>query len=144
MFSLAQRFVLLSNCSLRIDFEILSAQSKCAVLSLGKTLAAAGHVPHQKFSARGGVGKVSNYINMLPVGYWIIKNINFANYYVQNTCYFLFIFFTLNLQEHSYILTYSQIKKPSKSLLAVLSRVVIQCMLSSHSSAVITNVYYYF
>jgi hypothetical protein len=37
--------------------------------SLGKTLAAAGHVPHQKFSARGGVGKVSNYINMLPVGY---------------------------------------------------------------------------
>jgi hypothetical protein len=38
-------------------------------LSLGKTLAAAGHVPHQKFNARGGVGKVSNYINMLPVGY---------------------------------------------------------------------------
>jgi hypothetical protein len=35
----------------------------------------------------------------------------------------------------------SQVKKPSKSLLAVLSRIVIQCMLSSHSSAVITNVY---
>jgi hypothetical protein len=34
----------------------------------GKTLAAAGHVPHQQFSARGGVRKVSNYINMLPVG----------------------------------------------------------------------------
>ena len=29
-----------------------------------------------KFSAQGGVGKVSNY--MLPMGYY--KNINFANY----------------------------------------------------------------
>ena len=79
---------------------------------------------------------------MLPVGYSLIKNINFANYYVQNNCYFLFIFFALNLQEHSYILTYSQLaKKQSKSLLAVLSPVVIQCMLYLHSSAVITNVY---
>ena len=42
-------------------------QPRTQDLSLGKTLAAAGHVPHQKFSARGGVGKVSNYINMLPV-----------------------------------------------------------------------------
>jgi hypothetical protein len=45
------------------------SQPRTHDLSLGKTLAAAGHVPHQKFSARGGVGKVSNYINMLPVGY---------------------------------------------------------------------------
>jgi hypothetical protein len=49
----------------------------------------------------------------------------------------LFIFFALNLQEHSYIFTNSQVKKPSKSLLEVLSRAVIQYMLSSHSSAVI-------
>jgi hypothetical protein len=42
-------------------------------------LVAAGHVPRPKFSARGGVGKVSNYINMLPVRYFV-KNINFANY----------------------------------------------------------------
>jgi hypothetical protein len=38
-------------------------------ISVGKTLAAAGNVPSQKFGARGGVGKVSNYINMLPVEY---------------------------------------------------------------------------
>ena len=44
-----------------------SSQPRTQDLSLGKTLAAAGHVPHQIFSARGGVGKVSNYINMLPV-----------------------------------------------------------------------------
>ena len=44
-------------------------QPRTQDLSLGKTLAAAGHVPHQKFSARGGVGKVSNYINIIPVGY---------------------------------------------------------------------------
>jgi hypothetical protein len=61
------------------------SQPRTQDLSLGKTLAAAGHVPHQKFNAQGGVGKVSNYINMLPVGY-SLKNINFANYYVQNTC----------------------------------------------------------
>ena len=36
-------------------------------------MAAAGHVPHQKCSARGGVGKVSNYINMLPVGYVLLR-----------------------------------------------------------------------
>jgi hypothetical protein len=44
-------------------------QPRTQDLSLGKTLAAAGHVPHQKFSARGGVGKVSNYINILPMEY---------------------------------------------------------------------------
>jgi hypothetical protein len=43
------------------------AQPRTQDLSLGKTLAAAGHVLHQKFSARGGVGKESNYINMLPL-----------------------------------------------------------------------------
>jgi hypothetical protein len=32
---------------------------------LGNTLVWAGHVPRPKFSARGGVGKVSNY--MIPV-----------------------------------------------------------------------------
>ena len=50
-------------------------QPRTQDLSLGKTLAAAGHVPHQKFSARGGVVKVSNYINMLPVGsqWWDIR-----------------------------------------------------------------------
>jgi hypothetical protein len=37
--------------------------------SLGKTLVAAGHMPRPKFCARGGVGKVSNYIDMLPAGY---------------------------------------------------------------------------
>jgi hypothetical protein len=50
-------------------FKQLYKQPRTQDISLGKTLAAAGHVPHQKFSARGGVGKVSNYINMLPVGY---------------------------------------------------------------------------
>jgi hypothetical protein len=46
-------------------------QPRTQDLSLGKTLAAAGHVPRPKFSARGGVGKVSNYSNMLPVGYYV-------------------------------------------------------------------------
>jgi hypothetical protein len=42
----------------------------------------------------------------------------------------LFILFALNLQEHSYIFTNSQVKEPSKSLVAVLSRVIIiQCSL---------------
>jgi hypothetical protein len=41
------------------------------VCSLGETLAAAGHMSCPKFSARGGVGKVSNDINMLPVGYHV-------------------------------------------------------------------------
>jgi hypothetical protein len=40
-------------------------------LSLGKTMAASGHVPRPKFSALRGVGKVSNYIKMLPVGYYV-------------------------------------------------------------------------
>ena len=53
----------IANCIQIVD------QPRSQDLSLGKTLAAAGHVPHQKFSARGGVGEVSNYINMLPVGY---------------------------------------------------------------------------
>jgi hypothetical protein len=35
------------------------------------SLVAAGQVPRPKFSARRGVGKVSNYINMLPVGYYV-------------------------------------------------------------------------
>ena len=48
--------------------------------------------------------------------------------------YFLFILFALNLQEHSYIFTNSQVKKPSKSLLAVLSRVIIiQCSLHTRA-----------
>ena len=38
----------------------IGMQPRTHDLSLGKTLAAAGHVPRQKFSARGGVGKVSN------------------------------------------------------------------------------------
>ena len=49
--------------------SLYNCQPRTQDLSLGKTLAAAGHVPHQKFSARGGVAKVSNYINMLTVGY---------------------------------------------------------------------------
>ena len=44
-----------------------------------------------------------------------VKNINFA------------------IQEHSYTFTYSQIEKPSISLLAVLSRVVIQCSLHTRA-----------
>jgi hypothetical protein len=48
--------------------------------------------------------------------------------YILRIINFLFIFFALNLQEHSYIFTTnSQGKKPRESLLAVLSRVVIQC-----------------
>ena len=54
----------------------------------------------------------------------------------------MFIFFALNLQEHSYIFTNSQVKKPSKSLLTVLSRVVIQCRLFTLERGFITNVYY--
>ena len=52
----------------------------------------------------------------------------------------MFIFFALNLQEHSYIFTNSQVKKPSKSLLTVLSRVVIQCRLFTLERGFITNV----
>jgi hypothetical protein len=50
-------------------------QPRTQDLSLGKTLAAAGHVLRQKFCARGGVGKVSNYINMLPAEYSLKKYI---------------------------------------------------------------------
>ena len=61
----------------------------------------------------------------------------------QNHRFFLrlanFCLFSL-LWIYKNILTYSQVKKPSKSLLAVLAR-VIQCMLSSHLSAVICNVF---
>jgi hypothetical protein len=62
--------------------EESGTQPRTQDLSLGKTLAAAGHVPRPIFSARGGVGKVSNYINMLPVGILCltVKNINLANY----------------------------------------------------------------
>ena len=61
----------------RFDFVPVSCkqgliQPRTQDLSLGKTLAGAGHVPHQKCSARGGVGKVSNYINAFPVGYSLI------------------------------------------------------------------------
>jgi hypothetical protein len=55
-----------TRVNLRLD---VLDQPRTQDLSLGKTLAAAGHVPRQKFSARGCVGKVSNYIHMLPVGY---------------------------------------------------------------------------
>jgi hypothetical protein len=47
----------------------VQGQPRTQHLSLGKTLAAAGHVPRPKFSAREGVVKVSNY--MLPVGYYM-------------------------------------------------------------------------
>jgi hypothetical protein len=67
----------------------MSWQLRTQDLSLGKTLAGAGHVPHQQFSSRGGVRKVSNYINMLPVGYSlktlifrIIKFKILANFYL--------------------------------------------------------------
>jgi hypothetical protein len=49
--------------------KVWYTQPRTHDLSLGKTLAAAGHVTHQKFGARGGVGKVLNYIYMLPGGY---------------------------------------------------------------------------
>jgi hypothetical protein len=52
-----------------LSYNQTHLQPRTQDLSLGKTLAAAGHVPHQKFSAGGGVGKVSNYINRLPVEY---------------------------------------------------------------------------
>ena len=54
--------------------EEMPRQPRTQDLSLGKTLAAAGHVPRPIFSARGGVGKVSNYINMLPVGMLCLLN----------------------------------------------------------------------
>jgi hypothetical protein len=41
------------------------------VCPLAETLAAAGHVLRPKFSVRGCVVKVSNYINRLPVGYYV-------------------------------------------------------------------------
>ena len=47
---------------------------------LGNTLVWAGHVPRSKFSARGGVGKVSNYIIPVEIFCLTVKNINFANY----------------------------------------------------------------
>jgi hypothetical protein len=48
-------------------------------------LVAVGNVPRQKFGARGCVGKVSNYINMLPVGY-SLKTIKFK--ILANFCLF--------------------------------------------------------
>jgi hypothetical protein len=47
----------------------VQGQPRTQDLSLGKTLAAAGHVPCPKFSGRGAVVKVSNY--MLQVGYYM-------------------------------------------------------------------------
>ena len=47
---------------------------------LGNTLVWAGHVPRLKFSARGGVGKVSNYMIPVEIFCLTVKNINFANY----------------------------------------------------------------
>ena len=70
--------------------EESGTQHRTQDLSLGKTLAAAGHVPRSIFSARGGVGKVSNYINMLPVGILCltVKNINFCccKFFVAISC----------------------------------------------------------
>ena len=63
----------------------LHQQPRTQDLSLGKTLAAAGHVPHQKFSARGRVGE-SIKLHQHASSVIFVKNINFANYYVQNTC----------------------------------------------------------
>ena len=51
------------------ETKLAHYQPRTQDLSLGKTLAAAGHVPRPKFSARGCVVKVSNY--MLPVGYYM-------------------------------------------------------------------------
>jgi hypothetical protein len=52
------------------------------VFALGElnTLVWAGHVPRSKFSARGGVGKVSNYMIPVEIFCLTVKNINFANY----------------------------------------------------------------
>jgi hypothetical protein len=44
-----------SGCG--IEFWSFNWQPRTQDLSLGKTLAAAGHVPRPIFSARGGVGK---------------------------------------------------------------------------------------
>ena len=75
-----------SNFPNLIPFHNLVPQD----LSLGKTLTAAGHVPRLKFSARRGVGKVSNYINMLPVEYslktYILRIIKFK--ILANFCLF--------------------------------------------------------
>jgi hypothetical protein len=43
----------------------VNTQPRTQDLSLGKTLAATGHVPRPKFSARGGVVKVSNDITCM-------------------------------------------------------------------------------
>jgi hypothetical protein len=66
-------YIFLLNKKLLFPADRARKQPRTQHLSLGKTLAAAGHVPHQKFSARGCFGKVSNYINMLPVGYQSLK-----------------------------------------------------------------------
>ena len=57
------------ECSIQPGDSQVEWQPRTQDLSLGKTLAVAGHVPRPKFSARGGVVKVSNY--MLPVGYYM-------------------------------------------------------------------------
>jgi hypothetical protein len=55
-------------------------QPRTQDLSLGKTLAAAGHVPRPIFSARGGVGKVSNYKQLKTEILRIIKFKMLANF----------------------------------------------------------------
>jgi hypothetical protein len=60
-------FSLLHDLNRPLFVSCSTIQPRTQDLSLGKTLAAPGHVPRPKFSARGGVVKVSNY--MLPVGY---------------------------------------------------------------------------
>jgi hypothetical protein len=47
--------------SLHNDFSSSRLQPCTQDLSLGKTLAAAGHMPRQKFSARGGCGQSSQF-----------------------------------------------------------------------------------
>ena len=46
------------ECSIQRGDSQVEWQPRTQDLSLGKTMAAAGHVPRPKFSARGGVVKV--------------------------------------------------------------------------------------
>ena len=62
--SFAIEFHSLPPSCTKLFFMLLvhGCQPRTQDLSFGKTLVAAGHVPCPKFSARGCVGKVSNYI----------------------------------------------------------------------------------
>jgi hypothetical protein len=105
---------------------------------LGNTLVWAGHVPRTKFSARGGVGKVSNYtIPWVEIFCLTVKNINFANYYkfkiLANFCLFSLLWI------YKSILTFlptvqsrNQANRYSQCSLVLLFNAV-----SSHSSAVL-------